>query len=272
MSTTPTIDFNSVYGPVKSWRYSRSLGVDPIGARSTCSFNCVYCQLGEIELKTSDRQVFVPTSKILQDLQAFAPWDVDVITLSGSGEPTLALNLAEIISSIKQLTHKPVAVLTNATLLNNLEVRQALCLADKVSVKLDAISQQQLKLIDRPVEGINWEYIWSGLKKFRVEYTGELGIQTMILTPWNRETKTEYIRLMRSLLPDEIQLNTPTRPKPLKHQLEARGNHSTAADRPYKVLTFRQVSADFISDFATEISAATNILVRHPLSHESPVS
>ena len=261
-SVQGTIEFNSVYGPVKSWRYGRSLGIDPIGSISTCSFNCVYCQLGEIERKTSDRQVFLPTDKIIKDLQAFAPWEVDVITLSGSGEPTLALNLAEIISQIKQLTGKPVAVLTNGTLLSNLEVRQALSLADKVAVKLDAVSDKQLRRINRPVDGIEWEDIWAGLKQFRAEFTGELGIQTMILTPWDDSTKTEFIRLMRSLLPDEIQINTPSRPKPLKHQLEARGNHTSASERPYPVLTFRPVSADFLQSFATEIYSSTKIRVR----------
>jgi wyosine [tRNA(Phe)-imidazoG37] synthetase (radical SAM superfamily) len=67
-------DFCSVYGPVESWRYGRSLGIDPIGPISACSFNCVYCQLGEIEQPTDERQLFIPTAQILADLQAFAPW------------------------------------------------------------------------------------------------------------------------------------------------------------------------------------------------------
>jgi wyosine [tRNA(Phe)-imidazoG37] synthetase (radical SAM superfamily) len=79
-----TLPFISVYGPVQSWRFGRSLGIDPIGPISTCSFNCVYCQLGEIEVCTAERQIFIPTEQIIQDLQAFAPWEVDVVTLSGS--------------------------------------------------------------------------------------------------------------------------------------------------------------------------------------------
>ncbi|MFS8120407.1 MAG: hypothetical protein ACMG55_18255, partial [Microcoleus sp.] len=53
----------SVYGPVQSWRFGRSLGIDPIGPDSSCSFNCVYCQLGEIEHQSCNRQIFVPTQK-----------------------------------------------------------------------------------------------------------------------------------------------------------------------------------------------------------------
>ncbi len=262
MSNQSTSTFTSVYGPVSSWRYGRSLGIDPIGCVSTCSFDCVYCQLGEIEHKTSDRSIYIPTEQILKHLQAYAPWDVDVITLSGSGEPTLALNLAEIITRVKELTHKPVVVLTNGTLLTNSEVRAALTLADIVSIKLDSVSPAQLRRINRPVREIKWDEIQVGLEQFRAEFTGKLGIQTMILSPWDAEAQAEYIRLMQTVTPSEIQLNTPTRPKPLKHELDGRENHSNTESRPYAVQKLKCVSADFLLAFASKIHNATGILVR----------
>jgi wyosine [tRNA(Phe)-imidazoG37] synthetase (radical SAM superfamily) len=263
MLTQSDSTFSSVYGPVHSWRYGRSLGIDPIGQVSTCSFDCVYCQLGAIERVTSDRAIFVPTDRILHDLQPYAPWDVDVITLSGSGEPTLALNLADIITGIQTLTHKPVAVLTNGTLLGDARVRHALASADKVSLKIDAVSPDQLRRVNRPVFGIDLDEILAAAQQFRSEFSGELAIQTMILMPWDDRTRSQYIRWMQALPPDEIQLNTPSRPKPLQHELEARGNHSIG-DRLYPVQTFRQVSVDAIREFADEIDAATGIPVRHP--------
>jgi len=75
MDNATLSSFVSVYGPVQSWRYGRSLRVDPIGPISTCSFDCVYCQLGEIEHKSRDRQVFISTVQILEDLLTFCPWD-----------------------------------------------------------------------------------------------------------------------------------------------------------------------------------------------------
>ena len=262
MSTQSTSTFTSVYGPVSSWRYGRSLGIDPIGPISTCSFNCAYCQLGEIEHKTSDRVIYIPTEQILEDLQAYVPWDVDVITLSGSGEPTLALNLAEIITRIKELTHKPVVVLTNGTLLANTEVRAALSLADIVSLKLDAVSPEQLRRVNRPVAEIKWADIWAGLEQFRAEFTGKLSIQTMILSPWDADVQEQYISLMRTVAPSEIQLNTPTRPKPLKHELDGRENHSSADSRPYVVQKLKCVSAHVLQAFANKIHNATGIIVR----------
>ena len=262
MVTQLTSAFTSVYGPVNSWRYGRSLGIDPIGSISTCSFNCVYCQLGEIQSRTNQRQIYVPTEQIIHDLQVFAPWDVDVITLSGNGEPTLALNLAEIITQIKQITNKPVLVLTNGTLLENPDVRTALSIADKVSVKLDGVFFDQARRINRPIADINWQSIWQGIEKFCVEYQGMLGIQTMLLSDWDANSKARYIELMRSLQPDEIQLNTPTRAKPLTHQLDGRGNHTNPESLPYPIQILKQVSADILQAFATQIQNATSIPVR----------
>ena len=258
-----TINFSAVYGPVKSWRYGRSLGIDPIGQVSICSFNCVYCQLGEIERKIRDRAIFIPTEKILQDLQNFAPWDVDVITLSGSGEPTLALNLAEILAAIKKLTKRPTLVLTNATLLSDPDVRAALALADQISVKIDGISTEQIRRVNRPVPELDLVNIGENIAQFRQEYAGRLGIQTMLLTQWDANTKAEYLRIIQSIAPDEIQLNTPTRPKPLKHELDGRENHSKGENRPYEVRSIKCVSPNYLQEFATEINRATGISVRY---------
>lgn len=261
MPAIPTSRFTAVYGPVSSWRYGRSLGIDPIGCVSTCSFNCVYCQLGEIEHKTSTRAIYVPTQQILKELQVFAPWDVDTITLSGSGEPTLALNLGEMLQGIHELTGQSTLVLTNGTLLNMPDVRAALTLADKVSVKLDTISPDTFWRINRPVPELNLSDIWAGIQQFRAEFSGEMSIQTMLLFSWDAQSKAEYIRLMQLFAPDEIQLNTPTRPKPLKHQLEGRGNHSSAP-LPYEVLSLKCVTANVLREFAMEIHNATGIPVR----------
>ncbi|MDB9315378.1 radical SAM protein [Spirulina sp. CS-785/01] len=257
-----TQQFNAVYGPVTSWRYGRSLGLDPIGKVSTCSFNCVYCQLGAIEHHTAQRDIYVPTEKIISDLQHFAPWDVDVITLSGSGEPTLAANLGEILDQVKALTQRPTLVLTNATLFNDPQVRQALLKADKISAKLDTVTPRGLKGINRPVMGITYDTLTRGLLQLRQEYSGELGIQTMILRPWPDHEIDEYLRFIQRLSPDVIHLNTPTRPKPRQRQFDGRGNHSDADNRAYSVQHLTCVEPDVLSKIAQAISQQAQIPVK----------
>ncbi len=262
--TASTQPFTAVYGPVQSWRFGRSLGIDPIGPISTCSFNCVYCQLGEIHRISSERQVFVSTQQIQQELAAYAPWkDVDVITLSGNGEPTLARNLGDILAMIQRTTQKPMAVLTNGTLLHDASVRAELAIADFVVVKVDAIDDDRLHRINRPLIGITVSKQWLGLQQFRQVYGGSLSIQTMLLQAWSEAAQDAYIAQMQVLRPDEIQLNTPTRPKPLQHQLVGRGNHDVSQpDYPAQFL--KPVSLEVLADFRDRIQACTGIPVRYP--------
>ena len=263
MAITFPQSYSSVYGPVASWRYGRSLGIDPIGPVSACSFDCVYCQLGEIEDKTRARRIFVPTSRILQDVQPFAVENLDVISVSGSGEPTLALNLGEILSAIKATTGKPIGVLTNASLLGDPTVRQELALADFVAAKVDAATDERFRRVDRPVDRIDLAAIRHGLVSFRREYHGQLAVQTMLLGRWPDREQADYVAFIDELAPDEIQLCTPSRPRPLAHELDARG--SRPSERPaYAVQHLKAVNPQVLRDFAGRVQRETRVPVRCP--------
>ncbi|MBS1796202.1 MAG: radical SAM protein [Acidobacteria bacterium] len=228
---------SSIYGPVESWRLGISLGVDVLCVDSICSFECVYCQLGRINRVTKTRAVFVPTEKVLADLEN-ADWPrADVITFSGSGEPTLAANLGEVIERIKLRTHKPIVVLTNSTLLYDPQVRRELYKADKIFCKLDAWSDAVLKRVDRPTEGVSLETIIAGIFQMRREFDGFLAIQTMILRPPNEFETEKLAEILYSIRPDEVQLNLPTRPVPKEYFLETRGNSVGFADGGAKIKT-----------------------------------
>jgi hypothetical protein len=145
-SSTPA---STIYGPVKSWRVGWSLGVDLLFTSSYCSFRCLYCQLGRIEHPTRERRVFVPTARVLAELMASDWAKADVITLSGSGEPTLAANMGEDRSD-PAATGKPMRA-TNATARRSPGARARA--GRKVFCKLDAAHDPTLQLINRPVEG-----------------------------------------------------------------------------------------------------------------------
>jgi wyosine [tRNA(Phe)-imidazoG37] synthetase (radical SAM superfamily) len=239
MSNLPT---STVYGPVKSWRVGQSLGVDLLFQSSICSFRCIYCQLGKIEIPTNERQVYVSTEKVMEDLEASDWRSADIITLSGSGEPTLALNLPEVIAGLKARTGKPVMVLTNATMLLDPQVRRDLKGADKVFCKLDASDDRMLQLIDRPVEGITLRGIVDGIKALRAEYPGYLAIQSMFM-PQNMKDIEAYAGLLNEIRPDEVQLNTPLRPVPKGWYIEARGNHDRES-APYQAFELKHLDKD----------------------------
>ena len=107
-----------------------SLGVDILSTREkTCSFDCVYCQLGRAGNRTVDRAVYVKTDEIERELKAVAgtiATTTDVITFAGMGEPTLGANLGEVADVIRKYSTKPLAILTNAVLMTDASVRETL--------------------------------------------------------------------------------------------------------------------------------------------------
>jgi wyosine [tRNA(Phe)-imidazoG37] synthetase (radical SAM superfamily) len=225
VTTLPTDKpVSSIYGPVRSWRVGQSLGVDLLLQTSICSFNCIYCQLGDIQLKTIERQIYVPTAKVEQDLRLSAWESADIITFSGSGEPTLALNIGEVIHLIREYTHKHVMILTNGTTLHDPHVQKDLLEADAVAVKLDASSDEMLRRINRPVNGVSLEKIVQGARQFRNIYKGKLSLQCMFM-PANLKDADDLAEIIKQIQPDEVQLNTPKRPYPLEWAVDSRGNH-----------------------------------------------
>lgn len=240
-ASEPRIDLariSTVYGPVRSWRVGASLGVDLICINSVCSFNCSYCQLGSIQVRTNERRSFVSTEKVLRDFESSDWREADIITFSGSGEPTLALNLGEAIAGIKARTDKPTLVLTNGTLLDRRDVREELAGSDRVFVKLDAATPETFRRVNRPVENVTLEDVVEAAARFRQDYAGWLGLQMMFLRN-SRDSLEDYAHLIRRIRPDEIQVNTPTRPYPNGWYLASRGSHDGVdyPARPLKPLT-----------------------------------
>ena len=247
--------YRTVYGPVRSWRVGLSLGIDLLSVNSICSFRCVYCQLGKINVHTTARKVYVSTATVMSDL-ASSNWQlVDVITLSGSGEPTLATNIGEVIQQAKALTGKPILVLTNSAHLHLPEVRRDILGADKIFCKLDAADEQTLKWMDRPCEGITLHQIVTGIRQLRAEYKGFLAIQTM-LTRINRDRLNGLAEILLAIQPDEVQLNLPARPIPPTWEISTRGGTKTREGKLLKPLSYGEVL-----DFRERLILATGLSV-----------
>jgi len=204
-----------VYGPVSSWRLGRSLGVDPICREGkVCSFDCVYCSLGPTTEKTIERRVFVPAEQVAQALEkALKKVRPDIITFSGTGEPTLAKNLGELIETVREVSKLPIAVLTNSSLKFRKDVRRDLAKADIVKGKLDASNDDILGIVNRPHEEISLSKIVAGLKKFRKEFDGKFAIEVMFI-PENKNFSDEIAEFVGAIEPDEVQINTPLRKSP----------------------------------------------------------
>ncbi|NQU22230.1 MAG: radical SAM protein [Candidatus Nealsonbacteria bacterium] len=202
-----------IFGPVPSRRLGRSLGVDLVPLK-TCSYDCIYCQLGRTTRKTTERKEWVPLESVLEELEENLASEPDYITLSGSGEPTLYSRCDELIDRIKAMTNVPVAVLTNGSLLWQEAVRKQLLHADLVIPSLDAGDEAMFRLVNRPHEDVSFERTLSGLVDLRREFRGGYWLEVFVLGA-HTAIKADFSQLVKCIDligPDCVQLNTVTRP------------------------------------------------------------
>lgn len=210
----PPPEKNFVFGPVPSRRLGKSLGVDLV-PKKTCSFDCIYCQLGKTKTKTIERKEYAPAQQVIQQLKERLEKgpDPDVITFSGSGEPTLHSEIGKIIRAIKGMTDIPVAVLTNASLLSIPEVRDNLMPADIVIPNLDAGSAEVFETINKPHPGVLFQDVVSGLMSFAKNFKGELIIEAFIIGGINAQVKeVKKIAKIAGQVSARVHLNTVARP------------------------------------------------------------
>jgi wyosine [tRNA(Phe)-imidazoG37] synthetase (radical SAM superfamily) len=206
---------SNLYGPVPSRRLGFSLGIDFIPFKK-CTLDCIYCQLGHTPKKTVTRKTYVPASKIWPQIvqKIDSGLQIDFITFSGSGEPTLNTDIGKLIRKIKKNTDIPVAVLTNGTLLQHADVRKALLAADLVIPSLDAATQDVFEKINRPHPSLRIEGHIAGLKKFRQIYQGQLWLEVLLVKGIN--DSSEHLKTLKAKIseidPDKVQLNTVVRP------------------------------------------------------------
>ena len=204
-----------VYGPVPSRRLGFSLGVDVVPYK-TCTLDCIYCQIGRTTQKTLDRRPYAQKADILKEVKEVLNrrQQIDYITFSGSGEPTLNSDIGALIKEVKACTSLPVAVLTNGTLLFMEDVQKDLLNADIVLPSLDAASLQVFRRVNRPHHSLKIETILDGLKRFRKLYRGRIWLEIMLIKGFNdnAEELLSIRNAVSEIQPDRVYLNTVVRP------------------------------------------------------------
>jgi len=207
--------FKHVFGPVPSRRLGRSLGVDLVPFK-TCTYDCVYCQLGRTTCQTATRKEYAPVGEVVDEVRRRLEEEPapDYVTLSGSGEPTLHSRIGEVISAVKSMTRTPVAVLTNGSLLFEPDVQEALSRADVVLPSLDAGDPWMFDYVNRPHQDISFDTMAEGLVKFRERFRTTMWLEVFLL---NGVTSVEpearkIAQWVKRIAPDRVHLNSVTRP------------------------------------------------------------
>ena len=204
-----------LFGPVPSRRYGRSLGIDLVPMK-TCCYDCLFCQLGPTPQTTCDRRDYVPIPEVFRALEAWRASGVeaDVLTLCGSGEPTLHAHFGDVLRWIRETLNKPTLLMSNGALFAAPDVRRDAALADRVKISLHFWDEAGFRQIVRPHPALRFADILDGWRVFREAYSGKLDIEFFALPGLNdAPEQLERVReLMISLRPDTVTVNSAVRP------------------------------------------------------------
>jgi len=215
-----------VFGPIHSRRLGSSLGVNLLPAKGKyCNFDCVYCECGWNKDGIDD--MVLPSFEMVRDaLKAKIEkcheegTPIDSITFSGHGEPTINPSFAEIVDVVIELRDRyypnaVVSVLSNATMLGNPKVVEALKKVDNPILKLDASTTEGVKMVNKPAGSWNLEKVVEQLASFN----GDFVLQTMFLK-WDGFNTADHVAawmdIVRKLKPREIMVYTLDRETPQK--------------------------------------------------------
>ena len=265
--------YRHLFGPVPSRRFGLSLGVDLIPFK-TCSFNCIFCQLGPTTRLTVERAEYVPVEEVTAELERWSREGArcDYITLSGSGEPTLHSRFGEILDFARQLRKARTALLTNGSLLGCEDVRRQAARADVVKVSLSVWDDASFQALNRPAPGIRWDNLVNGMQSFRRLFSGELWIEVFLVPGVNDDPSGvgRIAAVVDSLQPNKVHLNTAVRPAADRGtgrmSLEAMGKLAKFFRSPIEVVG--QYSAGEPAGTSVTSDRILDMLKRRPCSAE----
>jgi wyosine [tRNA(Phe)-imidazoG37] synthetase (radical SAM superfamily) len=190
-----------IFGPVKSRRFGLSLGVDLSPELKQCNFDCLYCELKGSLNRFHKQRVTVSSSEILDEIrEALEKYtDIDVLTFTANGEPSLYSDLQNLIQNVNLLKEQysfKTLILSNGGNIFNRDIQKSLLLFDKVKLSIDSATDRGFKRIDRPIDGISIEDIKSGVVEFSSRFGGELYLETLFVDSIN--TTDDEVRELNS--------------------------------------------------------------------------
>jgi len=270
----------TIFGPVPSRRLGQSLGIGNVPAK-TCSYSCVYCQVGPTPATEVEPRTFwapeVVVEAVRQHVEKLRERQerVDFLTFVPDGEPTLDRHLGDSIDQLRALG-LPVAVISNGSLVWRADVRAALAKADWVSLKVDAADEQTWRKVNRPEGSLSMSIVLEGMLAFAAEYRGELATETMLVRDVNDtvaaiEAAAAFVDRLR---PAVAYIAAPTRPPSepwVQPASEEAFTHACQrfADRLPRVelLTgFEGTAFGATGDFAQDVLAITAV---HPMRDDA---
>jgi len=257
------------FGPVPSRRLGRSLGINHIPPK-VCTYSCIYCQLGRTIRMQSNRSVFYKPEDVVRDVEEKVVKarekneHIDYLTFVPDGEPTLDLNLGREIELLKPLGIST-AVISNASLMWQEDVRNDLLAADWVSLKVDAVTESLWRRVNRPHGALNYEAVFKGMKEFAEVFEGELATETMLIKGINDGVdEAEMVAdFLADLTPDKVYVAIPTRPPA---ETSVKPADERAINRAYQIFEEKLKHVEYLIGYEGDAFAFTGNIEEDLLS------
>jgi len=205
-----------IFGPVNSRRFGISLGIDLSPEKKQCNFDCLYCELKRAKTTTNQKKSYSVENyiqEVKKGLQKFN--EVDVITLTANGEPTLYPYLDELVDELNKIKqNKKLLILTNSSLINDKNIQKTLLKIDIVKLSLDCITKECFKKLDRIDKNIDYRTILNGIKEFAKKFKHSLIIEVLFVDTINNK-EYEYKKLydyLKDINPTRVDIGTIDRP------------------------------------------------------------
>ncbi|MBE6390971.1 MAG: radical SAM protein [Lentisphaerae bacterium] len=209
-----------VFGPVTSRRLGCSLGVDMVPLK-TCPLDCIYCEARATTLLTMERREYVPVDVVLKELEETlspAP-QLDYITFSGSGEPTLNSRIGDVVDFLKsRYPQYKVCLLTNGLLLGDAKLQQEIEKIDLLIPSLDGSNAAEYEAVNRPVAEMPFDKFIAVLKDYLPRAPMPVHLELFITPGINDSDESigRFAEIIGELQVDRVQLNTLDRPGAVK--------------------------------------------------------
>ena len=241
---------NILFGPINSRRFGKSLGIDLSPSKKQCNFDCLYCELEPAKTMSKYEDV-ISVEEIMKALNNSLKsyQDIDALTITANGEPTLYPYLSELMDEINKVKGSiKTLILSNAAKIAEPKIQEALMKFDTVKLSLDCASDRCLKKLDRSHEGISIDTIKEGMLKFKSKFSNALIIEIlMVKSINNKESEIKALNeFLLKLNPTRIDIGTIDRPPAYKVE-------------PLSYEELRQISLKFDSELSIYIASRKKV-------------
>ena len=207
---------NIIFGPIPSRRFGMSLGVDLSPTSKQCNFDCLYCELSYAKTMSAQEYSISVKSIIIQLKDALQNHtNIDVITFTANGEPTLYPYLSELIDEVDKIKGDvKTLILSNGANIYDTNIQQILSKIDIVKLSLDCVSAKCFKKLDRADNSVDCKKIVNGMIAFRKLHKKQLVLETLFVKTLN-DNVSEVEALHNAILkikPNRVDIGTIDRP------------------------------------------------------------